>query len=540
MPSGTVAIIIPLLLKGFYLSFVVNAINFIFDLTHRCIRLKENSGALLKNITTMSSKTLSFFLVALLFAVPSFAQSYQSSESKNKDYYYYADENLPDKVLVDSLMKFLKRKFPQADCNTCMSRTIGTESKVRNVEKYDPVAGQSYYVKEYYKEATVRLRNKCNKPVRVLGLSKGYMNRRLVYGIVWKDYEANFSTSFSRESDNLAGSLLGGIFSSMVFGGGEMSDIDLSSIGKRFDNSINPGEYQYLRVIALSAEGTSSVSPSGGKTVEVTSYVGGTKTNVKKGDKIYIRATGSVKTGAFSGYTGPNGQQYTPMWNIVPAYNYGALLAKVGNSSWMLAGEEAQLVAPAAGILTFAINDTDPSDNYGSFSVEYSINKPLAKIEKPKPEVSSNEYRAPKPEKAQAQANNRTDGPVTTVKVDGTWTMENTNWEYGCYMKLKIDGNNKVRGTIEWTLIEIDDAAYNRYRGKENATSTETVEGTFDPETNRMELNGISEDDPYGITGLNSLTLRLKDDDIASGKTRADGSWKGRIRGTYTIRRPQQ
>lgn len=279
----------------------------------------------------------------------------------------------------DSLMRFLRRKFPQPDCNGCMSRTMGTELKTRTVEKYDPIAQNAYYVDEDYTEATITVRNKCNKNVRVLGISKGNQNgNSREYGLVWVIYSANEKQSFSRASDDMVGSVLGNMLVSSMFGGGEARDIDLSHIGKPYDDAnADVGSIQYVRIIEENSSAQTKISGIGVKSIEVNSYAKTTNITVKKGDKIYLRATGRVVTGAWSGGAGPNGKEYSNIWNIVPDFNYGALILKIGNGEWMLAGEENCITAPTTGKLSFAINDTDPSDNSGSFIVEYSINKPL-------------------------------------------------------------------------------------------------------------------------------------------------------------------
>lgn len=300
------------------------------------------------------------------------------NSNDNNEYIIRLSTSLSDAQVNDSIMTFMKRKFPTTICNSCMSRTVSNQPRTRRVEKYD-LYGYSYYIDEHYTEVVVTVQNKCPKNVRVLGISKGSIKGDYrEYGLIWTVYEANEKQQFSRDSDDMVGSVLGNMFMGSIFGGGETRDIDLSHVGKKYDNNnAAQGSYQYLRIVEESTVSKTGISKSGTKTVEVTSYKKSTTINVKKGDKIYLRASGSIATGAWSGASGPNGKVYSNIWNIMPNYNYGALLMKIGTANWQLIGEEATIIAQNTGVLSFAVNDTDPSDNSGKYTVEYSINKPL-------------------------------------------------------------------------------------------------------------------------------------------------------------------
>ena len=277
--------------------------------------------------------------------------------SQDADLIYSTSRFSNNEAVNDSLMHFLKRKFPQQDCNTCLTRTVSRKG---------------------YMDVDITVKNTCDKNVRVLGISKTIEGGKTVYRIVWRLFPANYSATFSRSANDL----IGGFLVSLILGGGEMNDIDLSMIGKKYDNiNAEIGSTQYLQVIEESNRAKALKGNVGENIIEVNSYSQTTDIKVKKGDKVYIHASGWVKTGWFSGYSGPEGKTYVDFWNTEPDLNYGALLVKIENGDWMATGKDTVIKANVSGRLSFVINDTDVSDNYGSFRVYYSINKPLPEIQ---------------------------------------------------------------------------------------------------------------------------------------------------------------
>ena len=281
-----------------------------------------------------------------------------------------------DAAVNREVINFLKTRFPQKDCNTCMQRFVNDEPWEEKTTTY--VDGNATDVdREEFTKTNVTFRNKCQKGVRVLGIYKGKATNGVrEYSIVWKSYPANFNGDYSRSSNDP----IGGMFGDMLFGGGATTDINLRNIGHTYNNTAaQPGDIEWLRIIEENETSQSKIGANGEHTITVTSYTKATTISVKKGDKIYLHASGYVTTGTWSGASGPNGKVYTPLWNIEPGLNYGALMLKIGNGDYMATGTDTMIIAPNGGTLGFAVNDKDPTDNSGSFTVICSINKRLSK-----------------------------------------------------------------------------------------------------------------------------------------------------------------
>lgn len=109
--------------------------------------------------------------------------------------------------------------------------------------------------------------------------------------------------------------------------------------------------------------------------LEINSFVNTTNIFLKKGEKIKIKASGNINFGTWAGYGGPNGVDGFENYNKIQGFRHGALLATIGNQNAVAVGNEVTITANQNGKLFLYVNDSDPSNNSGSFIVEYSIIK---------------------------------------------------------------------------------------------------------------------------------------------------------------------
>lgn len=156
--------------------------------------------------------------------------------------------------------------------------------------------------------------------------------------------------------------------------------IDYFTIYNEFDNS-KESDYslvQYFGDLGLLTNlmAAKTVRPG---VVEVDSYVNTTTINIKKGDKVNLKATGKISLGTFAGEGTPDGITGFSNYSQVEGFNHGALLGRIGKGAWFLVGSSKSFVAATGGILQLTVNDGDPENNFGVFTVEFAINKMLTK-----------------------------------------------------------------------------------------------------------------------------------------------------------------
>jgi hypothetical protein len=95
---------------------------------------------------------------------------------------------------------------------------------------------------------------------------------------------------------------------------------------------------------------------------------------IKKGNKVTIIATGSVKVGSWAGYSSPEGIDGYQSYNKIQGFKHGSLLAKIGDAGkWFLVGKSISFTAATDGKIQFLINDADYTNNTGSYEVEISV-----------------------------------------------------------------------------------------------------------------------------------------------------------------------
>ncbi|GAB3491319.1 hypothetical protein GCM10027341_04140 [Spirosoma knui] len=97
--------------------------------------------------------------------------------------------------------------------------------------------------------------------------------------------------------------------------------------------------------------------------------------DVAKGDKITVAASGSITLGFFAGSGDPNGIDGFESYSVARELRHGSLIGRIGDGNWFSVGTLKTFVAPADGPLQLQINDNDPSNNSGSFTVEISVEK---------------------------------------------------------------------------------------------------------------------------------------------------------------------
>lgn len=104
---------------------------------------------------------------------------------------------------------------------------------------------------------------------------------------------------------------------------------------------------------------------------------------VRPGDRIRIKASGTVQFGLFAGSGGPNGIIFNPVYNYFANVPHGRLMARFRQpgmqdlDGWFPIGEGwdkvREVKLPSPGILEFLVNDNQPGDNRGKFRIEVTI-----------------------------------------------------------------------------------------------------------------------------------------------------------------------
>lgn len=138
--------------------------------------------------------------------------------------------------------------------------------------------------------------------------------------------------------------------------------------------SVTPPDEGNLR---LADDGKSCLPNSSREQVYVLTNTLNNGLPVKRGERITIRASGSIRFGPFAGSGGPQGISFNPMFNYVRQFPHGALMGRIkrldGEDRWRYIGAGFVGIAQADGILQFAINDNDSQNNTGQFRVEVTI-----------------------------------------------------------------------------------------------------------------------------------------------------------------------
>lgn len=95
---------------------------------------------------------------------------------------------------------------------------------------------------------------------------------------------------------------------------------------------------------------------------------------LEQGQAVSVEATGMINYDGTYGFTGPEGKDIGGNYNIAPDFPHAALICRLtGESEWRLCGTSATFIAPIQGCLEFNVNDIDPLNNKGAFTVKVEI-----------------------------------------------------------------------------------------------------------------------------------------------------------------------
>lgn len=122
-----------------------------------------------------------------------------------------------------------------------------------------------------------------------------------------------------------------------------------------------------------------SPKPDPHETVVVSGRSGWTDTTIdlESGDVVSFAANGIVYHSEHdTAKAGPDGVDKLFPSSYLPDKNHAALLGKLGTRGEpFVIGSRRTYVAPAPGRLFLGVNDTDPSDNSGQFTVEVDVDE---------------------------------------------------------------------------------------------------------------------------------------------------------------------
>jgi hypothetical protein len=106
---------------------------------------------------------------------------------------------------------------------------------------------------------------------------------------------------------------------------------------------------------------------------------------VDEGDRVVITASGKIDNNdpdpaCPNADVGPNGIAGETATGVppgtLPTTNVGALLGKIDGGNWFVIGDSKTFTASTSGELFLIVNDSDYSDNCGSFKVTIDVNPP--------------------------------------------------------------------------------------------------------------------------------------------------------------------
>ena len=112
--------------------------------------------------------------------------------------------------------------------------------------------------------------------------------------------------------------------------------------------------------------------------LEINSYTNFTNIILHRGDKVDLKADGSIVVGLFAGTASPDGVDGFQLYSCIRSLPHGSLLGKIGiDGNWFLIGSNKVFTADEEGELQVMVNDCDPTNNSGRFYMEYGINKEI-------------------------------------------------------------------------------------------------------------------------------------------------------------------
>lgn len=112
-------------------------------------------------------------------------------------------------------------------------------------------------------------------------------------------------------------------------------------------------------------------APTQGYTVSSQQHWSPTGISLNRGEVFAVNASGEISIrGADGPKASPAGTGQTDPANPMPSVQTGALIGRIGTGQPFLIGTASNIAAPAAGQLFLGINDSNVSDNQGSYQVD--------------------------------------------------------------------------------------------------------------------------------------------------------------------------
>jgi hypothetical protein len=205
--------------------------------------------------------------------------------------------------------------------------------------------------------------------------------------------------------------------------------------------------------------------------LDVNSYTNATDIKIKKGDIIYLNASGSIKLGDFLGSCGPEGINNWETYNRKKGLKHGCLMVKIDpdlnydhvNFEWFAVGLNTSFTSPIDGILRFMVNDKEPQNNEGSFLVEYAINKPLnlaptKRLENTPTRTQSNEQTYTQPVTEPTKTSLTSFKPITIFEDNfgnnkNSWSSSSKNQLISIEGNRLIYTNNEIKDKVN-SMVE--------------------------------------------------------------------------------------
>ena len=108
-------------------------------------------------------------------------------------------------------------------------------------------------------------------------------------------------------------------------------------------------------------------------TFSVSTHLKKTYLKINVGDIVQITTSGKMVLHGVPGSAGPDGIDGFTDRCMDSVFPYGALLYKIGNDDWVMPDPDNPLTADQAGYLKLMVNDNDPSNNRGRFTVKVTV-----------------------------------------------------------------------------------------------------------------------------------------------------------------------
>jgi len=115
-------------------------------------------------------------------------------------------------------------------------------------------------------------------------------------------------------------------------------------------------------------------------TVDASGGIKKTDLKIYQGDRVHIAASGIIVLRGVTGKSGPEGIEGFVNCRMDPVFEYGALLYKIGDDDWGIVDPQDTIVAEQMGYLKFMVNDNDPSNDVGKFTINVTVNDSTTNI----------------------------------------------------------------------------------------------------------------------------------------------------------------